>query len=230
MIRTLKAAFGLGLLAALSMAALSVMSASATVNGHFYAHNNNTTTILDIKEATGTAHAVKLSAVGDTVQCHHVKYTGEPNATPIVPTTTQSITVRPDYPDKQTDPQQTQNCTTSDGTTATVTMNGCHYIFKSRSGALHGTVHLVCPAGVKAEVHTHNGTLTFGTQTPAGGISYTQTGNTVTADVTVEGIHYECHGICAIFGTTGTNAKMTGSVTIEGTNPATGAQVPVTVT
>jgi hypothetical protein len=208
MIRSLKAAFGLSVLVALLVSAVNVMSASAITSGHFYSESiSSGKTIVDITENTGTSHTVKLNAIGTSVECHSVSYS-KPHFT----TTTQEITVVPTY----------ANCTQG-GNAATVTMNGCHYIFTSRTPPGHTTAHLRCPTGKRAEVHTSAGTLSFGEQTPTGGgITYnTITANTVhalTAVITVEGVHYTCHGACQIFGTSGTTATLTGSVTVEGTD------------
>jgi len=219
MLRTLKAALGLGLLAALAMSAMSVMSASAITSGHFT--SDVATTKLDISEVTGSTHQIKFHAptLGATVECHHPTYSAH-----LTNTTAQFITVQPVY----------ANCTNQDAQTVTVTMNGCDYTFTSRTAG-HATTHFKCPVGVKAEIHTPNGTFTFGTQTPTGGgATYTTTTennkHAITANITVTGIHYECHGLCAIFGTTGTNAEMTGAATIKGTDSASGAAVNITAT
>jgi len=219
MIRTLKAAFGLGLLAALAMSAMSVMSASAITSGHFTSDAVGGTTF-HIEENTGTAHVVKLHAptLGRTIECHHPTYKASTTAT-----TTQVITVEPEY----------TNCTSGEEA-VTVTMNGCDYTFTSRSAG-HATTHFKCPVGKVAEIHSPNGTFTFGAQTPGGGATYTTitdppTGkHAITANITATGITYECHGLCAIFGTTGHNGEMTGSVTITGKNHA-GQKVNITAT
>ena len=218
MIRTLKAAFGLGILAALAMSVMSVMSAPAITSGHFTSDVH--TTKLDVTTATGTAHNLQFTAVGTTVECHDITYSGH-----ITGTTSQHITIVPVY----------NNCTTSSGGAATFTMNGCSYTLTPRTPPGHATFHFDCPVGVKTEWHTPSGTITFSPQTPTtNGVTYdTITANNkhaLTLNATVEGIHYECHGACAIFGTSGTTAKLTGSATIEGTDPVTGQYVNITHT
>jgi hypothetical protein len=221
MIRSLKAAFGLSLLVALLVSAVNVMSASAITSGHFYSHSTSSAgrTIVDITEVTGTEHVTKLSAIGTSVECHTVDYS-KPHFT----TTTQEITVTATY----------TNCTQG-GNAATVTMNGCHYIFTSRTPPGHTTSHFRCPVGARAEVHTSAGTLSFGEQTPKGGITYAAISEggiaALTANITAEGISYTCHGACQIFGTSGTTATLTGSATIRGTNTDVPTNfVPVTHT
>lgn len=207
MIRTLKATLGLGLLAALAMSAIGVMGASAEKSGHFTSDSPSGKTKLDISEVTGTGHQVVLSAVGSTVECHHATYTAH-----FTGSTTQEITVTPEY----------TNCTTGSGGSATVTMNGCHYQFTSRSSG-HATVHFKCPVGAKAQVHTGAGTLTFGEQTPSNGVVYTTTTengkHALTVDITATGITAECHGLCQFVSpTTIHNATMNGAVTVNGTD------------
>jgi len=210
MIRTLKATLGLGLLAALAMTAMSVVGASANTSGHF-TQDSGGTAIIDITENTGTAHQIKFHAptLGTTIECHHPTYEAK-----IGVLTTQEITVTPQY----------TNCTSNEAT-AIVRINQCDYKFTSRTIG-HATTHFFCPAGAKVEIEvpSSESTFTIGAQTPSGGATYTttteNTKHAITANITVTGIHYECHGFCAIFGTTGTNGEMTGSATIKGTNSA----------
>jgi hypothetical protein len=217
MIRNLKAAFGLALLAALVVSAMGALSASATKSGHFVSDKPNT--ILHITEATGGAHTTYLTALGSTIRCHTVKYTA-----PNVDETEEDLTVTPSYAGCEYNGETDK---------ATVTMNGCHYTFTPRPAPNHGTVDFICPIGKKAEVHTPNGTFAFGEQTPKGGVVYTtaelEGTHALTVDITAEGIKYTCHGTCQIFGTSGEGAKLHGSVTVKGTN-ALGGGANITVT
>jgi hypothetical protein len=214
MIRSLKTGFGLSMLVALLVAAFGVMNASATTSGHFTSESAETK--LDISEETGTAHTTTLSAFGSTVTCHKVDY----SASNIIGTTTQTITAFAEY----------TNCTTGTGGAATVRMNGCHYQFTSRSTG-HGTTHFICPAGKKAEVESSAGTMKFGAQTPSAGATYSaiigsKTGkNAITASITAE-----CHGACQFIATHTSTATLKGSVTVEGTNAATGAGTGIQAT
>jgi hypothetical protein len=216
MIRSLKAAFGLSLLAALVVSAMSVMSASAITSGHFTSSTTNTK--YTATEVTGV-HQVKLSAYGSTIECHKPQYSVHHTNS----TTFQSLTVTPVN-------DTNWNCTDSDGDHATVHFRGCHYSFTSRTAPSHGTTHFFCPPNVKAEVTTDLGTLKFGAQTPAGGATYTNVNGEVTADVTASGITVTCHGACQIFGTTRHDATMTGSATLAGFETTTGVKSHITAT
>jgi hypothetical protein len=212
MIRSLKTGLGLSMLVALLVAAFGVMNASATQTGHFTSSSTNTK--YDVREATGTAHSTQLSAYGSTVECHHATY----NVHHTSSTTFTTLAVTPEY----------TACTTGSGGAATVRMNGCYYDFTSRTTG-HATVHLICPAGKKAEVETSGGLEKFGAQTPTtGGVTYTNENGLITVNITVEGIHAECHGACQLLGTNTTTASLKGSVTVEGTDTVTGAKAHIT--
>jgi len=208
MIRTLKASFGLGLLAAVVMSLWNVMGASAITSGHFT--SDVETTRLQITEQTGTAHAVQLHNLGKSITCHSPSYSAHLTGTAATPKTSQEIKVVPHY----------TNCTEGEEN-ATINMNGCYFLFTSRTPPNHATVHFKCPVGKKAIVTSGGCETKFGEQTPSGGATYTtivgaNNKHAITVNVTASNIHNERHGICAIFGTTGTNAEMTGAVTVEG--------------
>ena len=212
MIRNLKAAFGLSLLAALILSAVSVMGASAITNGHFVSDSPSGKTKLDITEATGTSHQTQLNAYGAHVTCHDATYTAHH-----IGTTAEAITVTPSY----------INCTDGNNNPVHITMNGCHYEFTPRTSG-HATAHFRCPLGNKAKVTVTDSsgssisTMQFGAQTPSGGVVYetitTNNKHAITANITIEGIVGECHGLCQIFGTNTTTGKLTGAVTVAGTN------------
>jgi hypothetical protein len=217
MIRSLKTALGLCVLAALLTGAIGATSASAATSGHFTSESAQTK--LDITGATGTSHEATLSIFGVAISCHQFTYTGSN----LTVTTTQTITASASL----------TNCTTG-GSAATVNMNGCDLSFTSRTTG-HATTHFICPVGKKAEVITSNGTMKFGTQTPTtGGVTFTAitmgTKPALTANITVEGIHAECHGACQIFGTSNTAGKLTGSATVQGTDATTGAATGIAAT
>jgi hypothetical protein len=211
MIRSLKAAFGLSLVAALVMSVVGVFGASATTSGHFSSESAKTT--YNITENTETTHKTELSAFSATVSCHEVKYTGAQTNTAIF----SALTVTPEY----------KSCTSGSGV-AHVRMNGCHYVFTPRTTG-HATAHFLCPTGKKAEVESTStgSTMKFGAQTPTtNGVTYSAIvidgKNALTTNITVEGIHGECHGACQIFGTTTTTGKLLGSVTVQGKDATTG--------
>jgi hypothetical protein len=205
MIRNLRAAFGLGLVTAMTLGALNVVGASATTSGHFVSSSASGISRLEIQEGTDGLHKLELAAIGTTVACHATHFAA-PNLTS---TTATAITVSAEY----------TSCT-SGGNAASVTMSECYFEATSPPVSGHGTVHLRCPSGAKVQVHTSAGTISFGEQTPTkGGVAYTtsEVGNlhALTVDVTAEGIHYECHGACLIFGTKGTTAALKGSLTVQ---------------
>jgi hypothetical protein len=222
MIRSLKAAFGLSLIAALVLSAMSVMGASAKnpeANNHFSSSSINTK--YKVIETTGTAHSIKLSAFGGSVECHSPKYA----VTNTTATKFTTITVTPTE-------EPTWNCTSGEHK-ATVNFNGCHYQFTAKaSTATHATVHFLCPTGKKAEVVAENTcTEKFGAQTPTtNGVTYTNINKHITVNVTVEGIHAEGHGVCQIFGTNTLTAKMNGATTVEGFDVGTGVKATISAT
>jgi hypothetical protein len=215
MIRTVKTTLGLSLLALLAFGGISALSASATTSGHFV--SGSTTTELDLKAATGSTHEGSLSAFGATVSCHQASYTADV----VAASTVTSVTVSP----------SPSGCTTGSSGVATVRMNGCNYSVTSRSTG-HATVHLVCPTGKKAEIEMSAGLMKFGPQTPtSGGLTYTNLHDgTITVSVTAEGLHAECHGACQLLGTNTTTAKITGSLTVEGTDTVTGVKTAIQAT
>jgi hypothetical protein len=219
MIRSLKAAFGLSLMAALVFSSISVMSASGTVSGQFVSSTTNTK--YTVTEKTGTTDVVTLHAYGGKVTCHKPQYSVHHTNT----TTFQTITVTPI---NDTD----WNCTHTNGEHATVHFKGCHYRFSSRTPPAHATVHFVCPTGVKAEVTipSTSSTLSFGAQTPTTkGVTYTNLADgTITANITAEGIHVTCHGACQLFGTTKLDATMVGAAIVSGFETTTGAKSHLT--
>ena len=201
------------------------MGASAITNGHFVSDSPSGKTKLDITQQTGSTHETLLSAYGTNSACHKVTYTAHH-----IGTTATAIIVTPQY----------ENCTTSASNPMHVAVHGCYFEFTSRSSG-HATPHFKCPAGKKATLTITNSngsstsTMQFGEQTPAGGVVYeavtTNNKHAITANFTVEGIVGECHGVCQLLGTNTTTAKLTGSVTVAGTNTEKAVEsVNITVT
>lgn len=207
MLRTPKTAFGLGLLAALVLIAISAMSASATSSGHFTSDSLNGKTTFDITEQTTTTHTVRLTNVGYVIKCHNPSYIAT-----VEGITTTNIKVGASY----------AGCTYSEESIATVDMNGCWYTFTPRSSGGNATVHFECPAGAKAAV-TMPGTCesTFPPQTTSAVSSYdtieANGKHAITVNINATGLTVENHGFCALFGTHRTDASMHGSLTVEGT-------------
>lgn len=214
----LKATFGLSLLVALAITAMSAMSASAKVSGHFT--SSKAATEYKAIESTASGHSVTLSAYGTTVSCHNPQYKVHHTST----LTFTSITVTPIN-------DTNWNCTTGGGDAAEVHFTECYYTFSSQGTQKHATVHFICPGTNQAHVTTPSGNMTFGTQTPTtGGAVYANVGGDVTATITAEGIHGTCHGLCQFLGTTTTSAKMSGAAIIEGFETPSGAPVHLTAT
>jgi hypothetical protein len=217
MLDKIKKPLWMALVAAVTSGALS-MTAVASGPGalnHFTSTSHET--ILDINEATGSGHETTLSLPASTITCHNATYVGA------LGTTATSITVDAHY----------TNCTHG-GSSAHVRMNGCAFVSTAPGAGAHATVHLECPLEKKLEVDATGSSLfKFGSQTPKGGIVFTTTVtsgvHTLTANITTEGLVAECHGACQILGTTQAFGKLTGSLTIEGTNDF-GARRAITAT
>jgi hypothetical protein len=210
----------LGLMLALGILALGALSASATTSGHFTSDAPSGTTILHMAGATGSSHDAELFAYGSAISCHNIEY----SVNPVTTRTVTSLTVTAGF----------SNCTTDSGDTATVRMNGCHFQFTSRS-TQHATVHFLCPEGKRAVVETSAGVMKFPPQTPTtGGLTFGTTvengAHAVTVNVTAQGLHAECHGICQLLGTKTTTAQITGSGTVVGTDAVTKGPVDITAT
>jgi hypothetical protein len=222
MIRSLKAAFGLSLMAALALSAMSVIGASAQnpeAGNHFTSSTTNTK--YTVTEVTGTPHQVHLLAYFDSITCHNPQYSVHHTNT----TTFTTLTVTPIK-------SSSWNCTNAKSEPADIVFNECHYQFTAKArSASHATVHFFCPAGKKLEVVNGSNIMRFGTQTPTSkGVTYTNTNGEITANITAEAIHLECHGPCQIFGTTRVDAKMTGSVTVAGFDTTIGSKSHITAT
>jgi hypothetical protein len=223
-------ALGLGLIAALALSAVAVLSASAETGGHFTSEQEHV--ILVGSEGGAEDHTTQFNAPelsSEPIQCTEVSYTGTIQS---ASKTVTEATIQPTY----------KKCwlgAHSGEPNATVKMNECDYVFtvkKLQVESSDSTVHVVCPEGKKIELvlSSLGCTLTIPAQTPAGGVVYKTkgTGQTheLTVEVTVTGITYEAHsGFCIFVATHHTDGKLTGSVTVKGTNTA-GEQVGITAT
>jgi hypothetical protein len=173
-------ALGLGLVAALAMSAVLVMSASATDGGHFISDSvDGHTAISGADEATDQTEFT--GGIAD-VKCSTATYA----ATTTTATAT-SLTVTPTY----------AGCTGGGGV-AHVNMQGCTYTFTVRPSpeTLHNTVHLVCPAvsgGPTIQVTSTGCVITvLPNQTPGQGVVYktitTNLKHAITVGVTANNI------------------------------------------
>jgi hypothetical protein len=216
MIRTLKAALGIGLLVTLAISAMNVMSASALSSGHFISASSDTK--LDVKAPTGS-HLMVFHAQGFPVECHNQIYTASS-----IGLTAQEIKVTPAL----------SACTTADLTKATIPhWNGCQLVFTSRTPPGHGTVHFMCPMGVPATLTQEDCTETLDPQTLEGGATYDAIAiegkSAITVNLTTTNFKTTRHGLCQFFGTNGAG-YWTGSLTIQGTDAASGAPVGISHT
>jgi ribosomal protein L31 len=228
MIRNLKA-LGLALVAVFAMSAVAASAASAQ-QGHLTSDGNVT---LDITEIAGELNA--LTAFGAKTECPGTTLTGHKyNVTPhtFIPSGETTATVTPDY--------NATNCHATEGATvhkATVTQNGCDYVFHIGSTVAADqyslTVDIECTSGpivvdvyafanselggVQCEVKT-------GTQTGLTGPTLTdETNGHLKINGTFTGIHVERHsptGAAACPDATVTNGEFHINATITGTNEA----------
>jgi hypothetical protein len=216
-------ALGLGLVAALAMSAVLVMSASATDGGHFTSDSvDGHTAISGADEATDQTEFT--GGIAD-VKCSTATYA----ATTTTATAT-SLTVTPTY----------AGCTGGGGEVK-VTMNGCTYTFTVRPlpETNHNTVHLVCPVNVRPEIHViaTGCTITvLPNQTPTAGVVYktiTKNGkHAITVGVTTSGITAQYHGgffRCGKAEGAHGLTEIHGSAEVEGKNTA-GEFVNITAT
>jgi hypothetical protein len=230
-------ALGLGLLAALSVGAFVVMSASANTGGHFVSEVAHTEIKGSEDTAVGATDRFEFKSHGleGGIVCDKVSYTGTANATTVT-----SITVTPKYEACYTTGQPVGS--------VTVKVTGCVYIFtvgKTPKEEPESSVHLECEANGHIVIEHPNCTITI-TGSAASKVNQTLTGfsyKTITINnkhaVTVEasgtatnpGIQFATRyegGICVF---TGTNhvGTLVGAATVAGTNTA-GETVGVTAT
>jgi len=216
----LKTILGLGLIATAATGALGGNAATATTSGHFTSDAPSGKTEAVLTTQTGGTHILRLETFAGLGTCHQVAYSGS-----MTGSTTQSIRALATF----------SNCTIGEEQPAVVTMNGCETEFFSRNiSSLHATVKLVCPAGKRAEMHQSSCTQTFAGQTLAGGVVFTTITvngkHAITADLTGTNLHYELHGLCALFGTTHTDGLIEGAATVHGIDAASKAFVNITAT
>ena len=157
MIRNLKT-LGLALVAVFAFSAMAATAASAQ-QGELTSDGPVTLTISE----TGALGSNKLVAFGNETTCLGSTYTGHKyNVTPheLIPPGATTATITPHY--KQLTAEGKINCKAA-GLPATVTTNGCDFVFHV-GGAVGGdtttftvTADVVCPAGKKIEVEAYTG-------------------------------------------------------------------------
>jgi hypothetical protein len=222
-------ALGLGLLAALAVGGVGVVSAPADSGGVVHSDVEWT----HIKGAQeGTLHQNVFITPAGSFTCKKAEYTAS-----IGPKTVGEITVTPTYGE----------CgLTNQSYTFHVEMNGCAFVltFTDKSAEKHHTGHLECPKEKEVTItkdppFVGECIIHIPPQTPtAGGVAYTNkldgTKHSVTLDITVEGITYTetSTGFGCGHGTADTHRNDTnliGTVTATGFDTG-GNQVNLTVT
>lgn len=206
MIRNLKV-LGLALTAVLAVGAVMAASASAKL-GHLTEANGAHVSVFGHGSDTGEGDA--FHALGNEVTCTTDTFTvGKVNGTKpagvheALTLPAASATVTAHY----------SGCKLG-AETATVTMNGCDYVFHFTTGK----TDLVCPAGKVVEIHryssaanhtagTSNCTTTVFPENGLGTVTYTNTpAGDITIDGTVTGVNAQSHGACS-FGFTINDAE-----------------------
>ncbi len=214
-------ALSLCTLAATAISAVAVMNASATVQGHFTNDAPGGHALIGGVEGGSHRHHLTLHGFSGETGCEGASYFGT-----ITAATQTSLTLAPSYVDCYT--------TGDPSVTVPITVNGCTYTFTFTGGnqaTTEQTMHIVCPAGQKIEIHHPNCTTTIHPQTIATGLTYTTitdaTKHAITLDTNIQ-FNIERHNLCGIFGTSG-KGTLKGSNTLLGTNTA-GERINITTT
>ena len=197
-----------GVLAALTVSALAVMSASANEKGHFVSTGTPHVEIVGI-EAPKTAHThhFKDLAAPAPIGCEKVSYLGKTAAETVT-----SINVAPSYTDCYT---------TEDGEKVPVTVNGCTYTFtvaEKTTDNTEQTAHLLCPVGKALEIHHPDCTITILPQTINTGITYiTQFEDgkhTITLKTNIN-LSITRHGLCRLVLPLHGTGNLSGAATVK---------------
>jgi hypothetical protein len=192
-------AFGLTLLAVLSIGAVAASAASAVPQ--FHAESEDTT-------LTGaSAISSEWSFDVGTVKCG-LKFDGTTNSK-----TSTTVTLRPTF----------EKCKFG-AENALVTMNGCDSPFHvgANEEDFTGTMDIECPDTV-VEIDLPFCTVTIPEQTGLGSVKYTNEGATTTRavvfDIALSGIEYTEHGfLCANETVATSNGGFVGQATVKGEN------------
>jgi hypothetical protein len=213
-------AFGLSVLAAMAVSAITVMNAAANGEGHFVSEVNSTH-LTGFESLNHRIHSTNHGLSGES-GCNTTSYTATATAA-----TFNSLTVTPSY----------ANClTTSTNTNIPVHVNGCTYTFTVAKGTTNNTeqtVHLLCPAGKKIETTHPSCTVSTHPQTLNTGLTYThitENGkNAITLDLNLQ-FATTRHGACQLIAPTNGQQTLKGSLTLKGFNGPVGPQVSITAT
>lgn len=178
----------LSLAAALAVASIAVVSASAETGGHFVSEVPHT--ILEGEDPPGSNYAFSDAGAGLGFNCEEVKFSGT-----MVGETATEIILSPTF----------VNCK-SEAKPVNVKMNGCVFLLTIRKvepDKKDNTIHLSCPGASTVEVTVEGGfgncVITIKAQTPMGGMAYETAGmagvgHDLMVKTTLSGIHAVYHG------------------------------------
>jgi hypothetical protein len=138
-------------------------------------------------------------------------------------------------PQLEVQPEYTKCTSTVTGGPVEVLAFDCDYIWSGETGVeAHGKFSIACPTPKKMELRILGTTCvaSFGAQTSAQGVSYTNegvgTGRQIKANVTATSLVYETSGFCTPYFGNGKDGRLTaGATTISGINPGTGKQAGI---
>jgi len=202
MIRNLKA-LGLALVAVFAMSAIAASAASAL---EFTATNGNYPVKFSGTQPAAEPHA--FTADGFTTECKVAEFNGTQKAK----SSTSSAT--PTY-------KECEVAGSGGFLSATVTMNGCEYVFDVSGGA-NATVDLVCPAGKDVTIDAGSCVIHIAPFENKSHVNMSNNKPHIDAKPTVSGIHAVLTDafLCPFEGnTTTTTGTLTGGpVTLKGEN------------
>ncbi|HST70743.1 MAG TPA: hypothetical protein VLI94_13940 [Solirubrobacterales bacterium] len=197
MIRKFKT-LGLAMIAVLAMSAFVASTAQAQYTASSYP------TSVGMYTALGND---VFTTEGGTVECQGT-YGGHLNEA------SNSLTISPYY----------ENCKAFGFVSATVTMNGCAYIF-DRQSATSSTATVECATGNKIQVIAGNCEVTIGAQSPTGSVATSNGAGFVNVQANVTGIAYTVvkDGFLCPFGGTGSKTggtyKQVNAASLMATTP-----------
>lgn len=220
-------ALGLGVIVAIAMSALTTMSASANVGGHFTSDSPTGKTVVNQTSSPESTHALEVVIPGlSGIVCDEMTATGEA----VGSTVTEPIgnlTVA--------------KCHTKGGTPGELTfhINGCQARLTIAPGdpeKTEQTDDLICPAGKSIEATHPSCAMRVPPQNNISAFTYTTVidngKHAITVDVQAKyTLHFEA-GPCVLLGTVKT-AQIVGSTIVRGyesINGKPGSQVNITAT
>ncbi len=200
MTRNLKM-LGLALIAVFALSAMAAAAAQATPL--FTATSYNASIHATTEQKIG-GESEYFESIGRKVECEIAHFTGTATAN------SSTLSITPDY----TDHTQGGNCKAGQTLTATVTENGCSYLFHTKEKTATDydvTVDIVCPTKpIEVHVSGETCTITVGSQTAGGTLTAVNNGKHVdlSGTVTVNStVHSKSTLVCGV--TSGTSKEVT---------------------